>query len=382
MSLEHLIELSRLYGSNPQWVLAGGGNTSVKIKNTLYVKASGTTLADASEATFVKMDRKKLAAVLKKSYPADPAERESQALQDLLDARAEGQELRPSVETLMHELLPFTFVIHTHPPMINGITCSQQAEQAARTVFGEDLVWIPNVNPGFILATTIRDAVAEYQKHHGTPPWLVLLQNHGLVVAADTPEEILARHRDVAARVKAHITRFPELDTVPYDGRQAETLAYQIARAADELVPGTPDHQSVFVCNREVFRHVRSAKAFTPLSRAFSPDHIVYAGHRIPFLAQTDDFGAELAAVRRELEDFLKETGRIPPVVAREGLGVFITGRNRRMMDAAAALFLDAVQIAVYTQAFGGESFLPPEQTDFILNWEVERFRAKVSAGE
>ena len=108
MGFDQLVELSRLYGSNPQWVVAGGGNTSIKENGTLYVKASGTTLAEASEETFVRMDRGKLAALLQKSYPADAEERERQALQDLMDARETGQQRRPSVETLMHELMPFT----------------------------------------------------------------------------------------------------------------------------------------------------------------------------------------------------------------------------------------------------------------------------------
>jgi rhamnose utilization protein RhaD (predicted bifunctional aldolase and dehydrogenase) len=382
LSLQQLIELSQFYGENPQWVLVGGGNTSVKVKNTLYVKASGTTLATASEATFVKMDRKRLAGVLKKEYPADAEVREQQALQDLLDAREPDQQLRPSVETLMHEILPFTFVIHTHPTMVNGITCSNDAESAARRVYGDDMLWIPNVNPGLILATTIRDAVDRYKEQYGKAPWLILMQNHGLVVGGDSGDEVRARHKEVIARLKGHIPRQPELDTIPYDKRRAETLSYQISRAAQELHPGEPDYLSVFLCNREVFRFVRSAKAFTPLSRAFTPDHIVYAGHRIPFIRATDDFGQEQADIREAMSEFLKQTGRIPPVIAYEGLGVYITGRNRRMMDAAAALFLDAVQVAVYTQAFGGAAFLPEPQTQFILNWEVERFRAQASAGE
>ncbi len=382
MSFEQLVELSQFYGANPQWVLAGGGNTSVKVDGTLYVKASGTTLAEASEETFVKMDRSRLAAVLGKHYPEDSEQREREALQDLMDARLAGEQRRPSVETLMHELVPFTFVIHTHPPLINGITCSAEAEAAAQRVFGDDAAWIPNINPGLILAKAVGNAVEAYRESHGAPPQLLLLQNHGLVVGADTADEVRQVHARIVAQVKQHVSRFPQLTNVPYDAQRAELLAYQISKQAQELDPGSPEYRSVFLTNREVARMVRSQSAFAPLARAFSPDHIVYAGHRIPFLELGDDSFEAKKLIGAALADFQQEAGRVAPVVAVQGLGVFINGRNPRMMDAAAAVFLDAVQIAVYAEAFGGATPLPQEQTDFILGWEVERFRSQVSAGE
>ena len=73
MDLSTLVKMSNTYGSNPAYVLAGGGNTSVKDDTTLYVKGSGTQLATIKAEEFVKMDRARLNKIMKTEYPADDA---------------------------------------------------------------------------------------------------------------------------------------------------------------------------------------------------------------------------------------------------------------------------------------------------------------------
>ena len=77
MELSTLVKMSNTYGSNPAYVLAGGGNTSVKDDTTLYVKGSGTQLAIIKAEEFVKMDRARLNEIMKTEYPADDVKRES-----------------------------------------------------------------------------------------------------------------------------------------------------------------------------------------------------------------------------------------------------------------------------------------------------------------
>ena len=68
MNLDALIKMSNTYGQNPEYVLAGGGNTSFKDDSTLYVKGSGTSLATITEDGFVALDRTKLNAMMEKEY--------------------------------------------------------------------------------------------------------------------------------------------------------------------------------------------------------------------------------------------------------------------------------------------------------------------------
>ena len=75
MDLSTLVKMSNTYGSNPAYVLAGGGNTSVKDDTTLYVKGSGTQLATIRAEEFVKMDRARLNEIMKTEYPDNDVER-------------------------------------------------------------------------------------------------------------------------------------------------------------------------------------------------------------------------------------------------------------------------------------------------------------------
>ncbi|MDP3011613.1 MAG: hypothetical protein Q8N27_02745, partial [Candidatus Hydromicrobium sp.] len=111
MSIKRLIEISCFYGKDPSFLLAGGGNTSFKDDSYLYVKASGFKLASIGKDGFVKLERNALNRIWEKEYPADVDLREKQALQDLMDSRARGETKRPSVESLLHAVLPQKYVI-------------------------------------------------------------------------------------------------------------------------------------------------------------------------------------------------------------------------------------------------------------------------------
>ena len=106
MELSTLVKMSNTYGSNPAYVLAGGGNTSVKDDTTLYVKGSGTQLATIKAEEFVKMDRARLNEIMKTEYPADDVKRESAYLADVMAAVTdEDKTKRPSVEALAKSFL-------------------------------------------------------------------------------------------------------------------------------------------------------------------------------------------------------------------------------------------------------------------------------------
>lgn len=150
--LSPLIQLSRAYGGDPAFVLAGGGNTSVKSPGRLWVKASGHALATIAADGFVELNRQPLDALLQRDWPDDPAERESEFKDAMLAARVHpdrGQ--RPSVEALIHHLMPGRFVVHTHPGIINALTCCR----AGQTLAARHLpaaIWQPYVDPGVTLA--------------------------------------------------------------------------------------------------------------------------------------------------------------------------------------------------------------------------------------
>src|SRR5262245_47602911 len=159
--LELRVYTSRLLGQEPSLVLHGGGNTSVKTTNAnlfgdaeeiLYIKGSGWDLATIEAAGFapVKLDALKRMAEL-------------QALSDSEMVRAQRAEMTnpsaptPSVEAILHAIIPFAYVDHTHADAVVAISNTPDGERRIRGVYGDTVLVVPYVMPGFILARKVRE---------------------------------------------------------------------------------------------------------------------------------------------------------------------------------------------------------------------------------
>ena len=228
MGIKELVNISRFYGKDPGFLLAGGGNTSFKDKRYLYIKASGFKLASIGEDGFVKLDRNALNRIWKKKYPANVDLREKQALQDLMDTLAGGETKRPSVESLLHAVLPQKYVIHTHPTMVNGLTCSKSGRQIAGQLFHSRCMWIPLVNPGYILAKLIKTRLAMYEKKYNSLPDIILLANHGMFVGAETIGEIKTIHNFVIDTLKKRIVREPDFSPDQVSKAEVKKICRQL----------------------------------------------------------------------------------------------------------------------------------------------------------
>lgn len=374
--MQELIEVSMRYGADPAYVVAGGGNTSWKTSDELYIKGSGAALETITVDGFVKMDRRRLAAIWTASYPEDPEQRESAVLVAMLSARLPGENhKRPSVETLLHDLLPAPFVVHTHPSLVNGLTCSARGEAAAKELFGNDCLWIPSTNPGYILSRTVRDAWAAHVSSKGKAPAFILLQNHGIFVAADSIAGVDAVYVRVVDSIKTRIGRQADFSPLPLDEAAKATAALAAGLLADLAAADGKIGSVHFAVDAELARLCASREAFAPVASPFSPDHIVYAGSDFLFL------DGPVAGLEKAYKEFVGHHGRKPKLAAIRGLGIFGIGSNDKSAALAVDLFRDAAKVAAYTEAFGGPKYMSPDQVDFINNWEVERYRSKISTG-
>lgn len=370
--IKSLIEMSHRYGSDADFVLAGGGNTSYKTDDILYIKGSGTALATISESGFVKMDRKKLSAMLVKKYSENEAEREAQVLADMMAAKCSGEEAkRPSVETLLHDLLPYKFVLHVHPALVNGITCAKDGQAVCERLF-PDAVWVGSTKPGYILAALCKEKTDAYKAEKGSAPKLIFLQNHGIFFAADTTEEIDRAAAGTMAKIKENIKRFPDRSDAEYDRATALRLAPELRMLYGE--GGTAAVK--FTVNKDILSFASSKGAFAPIAHSFSPDHIVYCKAEPLLVEAGEDLPEKTEAAFAE---YKAKNGYAPKIVFVSGVGMFACGKTKKESDTAAAVFADAMDIAVYSESFGGALPLDEELTSFIVNWEVESYRAKVS---
>ena len=232
-SVDELVGLARrLALPTADLAVLAEGNVSERIGNESFlVKASGQRMDSIGEAGFVRVRFKPILTALDGKDLSDDALRE--VLQGATTDDAAGH---PSVETFMHALLLAStenrFVAHTHPTSLLALLCLQRAEEiAAKRLFPDEIVlcgpascYVPYADPGLPLARAVRDRVNDYRSRWGEAPKTIWLENHGLVVLAQTANEAEASSLMAAKAARVWITALSS-------GNEVRTLtAAQIER--------------------------------------------------------------------------------------------------------------------------------------------------------
>jgi len=348
--------MSQRYGKNAEFVLDGGGNTSLKEDGVLYVKGSGVKLSDIQAEQFVAMDLIKLLAIITRDYPVsmNEAQKDEAALADIMSARLAGEDdKRPSVEAVLHAMLPYKYVLHVHPPLINGLTCSAEGSDACKRLFGDKAVWIDISKPGLMLAGKCDKAFKAYSQKHGNCPQITLLQNHGIFIAAETVDEIDKLMYYAVSTVKGKIKEMPLFEAVPYDNNAVHSL--KSAFHSVSFATAAP-HTAVFCTNKQILKFVTNEKSFLPIRKSFTPDNVVMYGDEALFISLESDTKTNpvISIITDEFAKFNAKHGHNPIIVALQNLGFFALGESEDTAKRVESSFLDAIKIATYATSFGG----------------------------
>ncbi len=362
--LDRIAALSREFGGT-RYVHGGGGNTSVKEDGLLWVKPSGCTLAGLTPVDFIGLDRSRLAP-LYGPLPADAAAREAAARHVLSEAVVSGGGGRPSVETPLHDSIAARFIVHTHPTLVNGLTCAADGRAAAARLF-PDALWIDYVDPGCLLARRVRAELEGRSRGSQDDPAVIFLQNHGVFVGGGDPGAVRTAYARIMDRLAGEYVRLglaiPSLDA-PAEGPDSDPAA------------GVEDHgagarRRILDLLSESWTGpaapcVVDGAGFIPATGPLTPDHIVYAGSE-PLAG--DPIPAAVDAYRGRF-------GYYPKVITAGGR-VFGVGDTPGRAALALELAQAGAAIVHLAGAFGGVRYLDPEASRFIEGWEVERYRMK-----
>ncbi|MCE1200303.1 MAG: class II aldolase/adducin family protein, partial [Marinilabiliales bacterium] len=369
---ESLVTISRFYGSDSKFVLAGGGNTSVKDEETICIKASGTSLATIDEEGFVTLSRKKLEVIREKVYSSDPLVRENEVKVDLHAAILYPAHLRPSVETSLHDLIPYRFVVHTHPTLVNGLMCANQAQKFCRDLFGEEALFVPYTDPGYVLFKEVAQAISQFSGEKGFEPKIIFLENHGVFVGADTTEEIVAIYDQIMATLQSRLS-----DDLP-------AVVRSLPAGLDQIIPERlhPEWKG-FVpegfCSELADRFLTNEASFGKADTAFTPDDIVYCKAHYLYVPAAKGLSEQLNHAAAQVKDFKAHHGYLPKVLALGGVGIVAIEDCRRSALNVLDVYENILKISCYAENFGGPKFLNEAQISFIDNWEVENYRRKVA---
>ncbi len=381
--LESLVSLSRFYGQNPEFVLAGGGNTSFKNQEALYVKASGVSLSAITADQFVKLSREKLNRILDLPPNPDPLKRESLIKEKLMATRLEPEKgLRPSVEAVLHHLIDYAYVVHTHATLANALTCCVQGKNIAARIIGNKLLWIPYVDPGQILALTVQKHIKNYQLKFGQVPHIIFLENHGLIVSANSPNEIKSLTHGVIQKIASLLTKQKFKKSATLKSNQLFRSALVLMPALRGLladgnrIPLIHFHTSMEIRNLSLSPHCKDIVLSGPLT----PDQIVYCKSQ-PLFLDTADPQTE-KNLSKKILDYRKKQGYSPKIIFLKQGAILCIGDTMTDVLTIRDVYVDAIKIMNHSGFFGKTKFLNQPQRNFIENWEVEHYRRQVAAGK
>ncbi len=338
VDMAELKRVSARLGADPMLVQSAGGNTSIKHDDVMWIKASGTLLEEAEERDiFVPVDLPRLRDCVSREDPL--ADQPKEFLADT------GYTSRPSIETSLHAIFSQRIVLHVH--------CIHTLAHAVRTdamdllhepLEGLDWVMVPYVKPGAELAKTVADAL--------TPDTsIVILANHGLLVAGDTMEQSYQRVLDVHRRLRVEpaISREPDL----------KQLMKMVVGSAYQL----PQHEPVHQLALEAYRVQQAEKG------SLYPDHVIFCGVAVTVLGSGDTL--------TDLEHRCRVNDRpLPVFVLVPEVGVVV---RQDASSGARALMQCLADVLVRVPEKAPLNYLSDAQNAELLNWDAEKYRQSLN---
>ena len=331
---QSVIEYCASIGKDPLLVQGAGGNVSWKDGDTLWVKASGTWIADAAEQDiFVPVDLAHLHdAIKQQDFDVTP--------------RIIGDStLRPSIETLLHALMPHRIVVHLHSVVILAILVREHCEDVLSALVDKTISWsvVDYQKPGPALAQAISIVLVKNASLD-----VLFLKNHGVVIGGQSVEEI-----------QCMLTQLNELLYEPGNRKQPILALDNECEALREegysLLPD-PEMQALAL-DPEFFNRLAS-------NWALYPDHVVFLGAEAPVFSDWNEFHVTAHSIDRK-----------PELIIIQGSGVFILPTfNKSKLDQLRCYYdvLSALPCDVKLKV------LDEKAVGDLLNWDAEKYRMSI----
>ena len=372
---------SRLLGRDKSLVLHGGGNTSVKIRQAnrfgdeeeiLYVKGSGWDLETIEAAGFSPVRLVPAARLATLPRLSDP-----EMVNELRTAMTVASAPTPSLEALLQAALPCMSVDHTHSDAVVTITNSVDGEALVREAYGDSVVVIPYVMPGFDLA---RLCAERFPAEAGPRTVGMVLLNHGIFSFGETARESYERMIELVSRAERLLERrgawalgAPAAASAPEpDPVAVARLRRDLSRAAGfpMVLRGQRDSQSLAFARRA------DAGAISQQGPA-TPDHVIRT-KRLPL------FGRDVEAYAEAYRAFFAEHSPhaaakktmldpAPRVILDPELGLATAGRSVKEAAIAAEIYQHTMEIIERAELLGGYRALPARDLFDMEYWDLEQ---------
>lgn len=387
--LGECIYASRLLGSEPSLVLRGGGNSSIKRTEVdvfgdeveaLWVKASGRDLADIEPKSFVPLRLDSIGRLAQLESLSDTA-MANELKTALLDASAPN----PSVEAIIHAILPAQATLHTHSDALLAISNTADGRARVESLYGNRVVVVPYARSGFRVG---RAVAAELDRQLTSETIGVVLMNHGLFSFGENPRQAYDRMIGLVTEAEQYLSESCGREDPPspmgrppvVDRISLATLRTDISEAAGApfIVSRHSDHESWAFSRRGDLEELASRGPATP-------DHVIWTKTVPMFGRDVDRFADEYRAYYEENRDPSGSTFMLDPaprVVFDPEFGMLTAGPDVGAADAAGEIYLRTIWIIEKAASLGGYAALPAADFFDLEYWELEQAKLAAVSGE
>ena len=377
---------SRLLGRDPTLVLHGGGNTSVKVtekdifgndEDVLYVKGSGWDLISIEEAGFAPVQLDYVAKLAELPTLADP-----QMVNELKTHMKNASAPAPSVETILHAILPYKYVDHTHANAALTITNSVKGEAAIKEIYGDRIVIVPYVMPGFDLAGLCKKC---YDEQVNDKTIGMILLNHGVFSFADDAKTSYDRMIELVGMAETYLQKnnawdLPDTNT---DKTSTSDNAQAICQLRHDISHSANKAMILSVNNSDRALNFAKRKDITSISQQgpATPDHVIRT-KRLPMLGNNldtyiSDYKKYFDTEAKQAKASVTMLDPAPRMVIDKELGFISIGNTASAAQIVDDIYGHTMNIIERAELLGGYRALPAKDIFDVEYWDLEQAKLK-----
>jgi len=379
---------SRLLGKDPSLVLHGGGNTSVKIteanlvgskEEILYVKGSGWDLVSIEKDGFSPVRMSHMLKLSKLKSLSDP-----QMVNELKTQLTNAASPTPSVETILHALLPFKYVDHTHADAVVTISNTSDGEKRIREIYGNRVVIVPYVMPGFDLAKEVDRLFSEMASDE--TEGMVLL-NHGIFSFGSTARKSYDRMIDLVNLAEQYLVSQNACDNEEkVSNIKSKKIRNDVSQLRQKVSSVAGNPLLLNLTNSQLGASFSNRKDVEVIATRgpLTPDHVIRT-KRIPMIGRdVEKYVKEYTSYFNTHKANAKEKKTMldpaPRVILDREFGLCAVGKNMSEIGIISDIYEHTIEGILKSEKLGGFQALPASDIFNLEYWDLEQAKLRKNA--
>ncbi|MFP4332209.1 MAG: class II aldolase/adducin family protein [Campylobacterales bacterium] len=366
---------SNLLGESDELVLHGGGNTSVKLQkdgeDILYVKGSGWDLVSIQKEGFAPV---KLDALIEMSKMQSLSDSDMVRLQR--EAMIDSSAPNPSVEAILHAIIPFKFVDHTHADAVVTISNSKDGSKLIKELYPNHLI-VPYVMPGFILAKTIKEMTKDFNWDRCEG---IILEHHGIFTFSDNAKESYEKMIEQVSLAEEFLDKNAPLSIEARTPRDFDTdrlkSAIEKAKGHEVTMKTNTSPEALEYVSRENIKEFCTQGILTP-------EHIIRT-KREPLVLEGDEIEEALSEYIDRYKEYFKTYSKdeimlnpAPNYAVIKDFGVVSFGKNQKEADIINDIVSHTMLALLRAEKLGGYKSISLKDCFDMEYWELEQAKLK-----